>query len=71
MIEVGDIGKLAELYDRYANALDPTTPESKQAKRQFCARLEALHQQAGEGAQFEAFRLEMVRHCKDYLRKNP
>ena len=71
MIDVSEVGNLAELYDRYANALDPITPESKQAKRQFYARLDALYQQAGEGANFDAFRLELVRRCKEYLRKNP
>jgi hypothetical protein len=70
MIDVGEIGKLAELYDRYANALDPTTPESKQAKRQFYARLDALYLQAGQGTEFDAFRLELVHRCKEYLRKN-
>ena len=71
MIDVGDIGKLAEVYDRYVNALDPTTRENKQAKRQFYARLDALYQRCGEGTDFDAFRLELVRHCKEYLRKNP
>lgn len=61
---------MAELYDRYANALDPRSPDRQRARRQFYARLDALYQQFGRGVEFEAFRLEMVRHCKDYLRKN-
>lgn len=71
MIDAREIGKLAGLYDRYANALDPLTPECQTAKRQFYARLDALYQQFAEGVEFDAFRLEAVRLCKEYLRKNP
>ena len=70
MIDAHEIAKLADFYDRYANALDPTASERQQAKRQFYARLDALYQQFGQGIQFDAFRLEMIRHCKEYLRKN-
>jgi len=70
MIDAREIAKLAEFYDRYANALDPTTPERQLAKRQFHARLDAMHQQFGHGIEFDTFRVEMIRHCKEYLRKN-
>ncbi len=70
MIGPADIATLAELYDRYANALERTSPDRLQARRQFYARLEMLHGQEGRDVDYDAFRLEMVKHCKEYLRKN-
>lgn len=70
MIGPADIAALAELYDRYANALERTSPDRLQARRQFHARLETLHQQEGRDVNYEAFRFEMVKLCKEYLRKN-
>ena len=70
MIGAGDIARLAELYDRYANAFDRLSPERLQARRLFLARLETLHQQEGAGVDFEVFRFEMVKRCKEYLKKN-
>lgn len=37
MIPEEEIVRLAECYDRYANALDPTSRERKQAKLSFFA----------------------------------
>ncbi|MCI0626375.1 MAG: hypothetical protein L0387_32815 [Acidobacteria bacterium] len=70
MIDVGEIAKLAELYDRYAHAFERLSLDRLQARRQFFARLEILHQQEGAGVDFEAFRFEMVKRCKEYLQKN-
>ena len=70
MIDTGDIAKLAELYDRYANAFERLSPDRLQARRLFFARLETLHEQEGAGVDFEKFRFEMVKRCKDYLKKN-
>ena len=70
MIHPGDIAGLAELYDRYANAFERLSPDRLQARRQFFARLETLYEQEGAGVDFEAFRFEMVKRCKDYLKKN-
>ena len=70
MIDAADIAKLAELYDRYANAFERLSPDRLQARRQFLARLEALYHQEGAGVDFESFRFEMVKHCKGYLKKN-
>ena len=70
MIHPADLAALAELYDRYANAIERLSPDRLQARRQFLARLEALHQQEGGGIDFEAFRYEAVKRCKDYLKKN-
>src|SRR5207247_7429560 len=70
VIDAGEIAKLAELYDRYANAFQRLAPDRLQARRLFFARLEALYQQEGSAVGFEAFRFEMVKHCKEYLKKN-
>lgn len=70
MIDLAEIAKLAELYDRYANAIERLSPDRLQARRQFFARLETLYQQEGAGADFEMFRYEMVERCKAYLMKN-
>jgi hypothetical protein len=40
------------------------------ARRQFFARLEALYEREGAGVEFDAFRFELVRRCKEYLKKN-
>jgi hypothetical protein len=44
MIGPDEIAALAALYDRYANALERTSPDRLQAGRQFHARLEGLYQ---------------------------
>lgn len=44
MISPADIAALAELYDRYANAFERTSPGRLQARRQFYARLEMLYE---------------------------
>ena len=49
MIDAGDIAKLADLYDRYANAFERLSPDRLQARRQFFARLDTLYQQQGAG----------------------
>ena len=70
MISPADIAALAELYDRYANALERTSPDRLQARRQFYARLEMLFEQEGREVGYDAFRFEMVRLCKEFLKKN-
>ena len=70
MIGLDDIANLAGLYDRYANAFERLSPDRLQARRQFFARLEQLYQQEGISADFEVFRFELVKRCKEYLRKN-
>jgi len=70
MISAGEIAALAGLYDRYANASDRTSPGRLQARRQFYARLEMLYEQEGQNVNYDAFRFEMVKLCKEFLRKN-
>lgn len=70
MIEVSEIAALAELYDRYANALERTAPDRLTACRQFHARLEMLYELEHAGVPYEAVRFELVRRCKESLTKN-
>ena len=70
MIELSEIAALAELYDRYANAIERLSSERLQARRHFFARLEMLYERESAGLDYESFRFEMVRRCKEYLRKN-
>jgi hypothetical protein len=70
MIDASEIAALAEYYDRYANALERLSPDRLLARRQFYARLEMLYERENAGAAYEAFRFEMVKRCKEYLRKN-
>ncbi|MBI3849427.1 MAG: hypothetical protein HY298_03915 [Verrucomicrobia bacterium] len=70
MISPAEIAALAELYDRYANAFERTSPDRLRARRQFYARLEMLYEQEGRNVTYDAFRFEMVKLCKEYLRRN-
>jgi hypothetical protein len=70
MIHPDEVAQLAELYDRFANAIDRLSPDRLLARRQFLARLEMLYEREGAGVAFEVFRLELVKRCKEYLRKN-
>lgn len=70
MIGPEDVAALAEIYDRYANAIDRKSADRIQARRQFFARLESLHQREGGEVDFEVFRFEVIKKCKEFLRKN-
>ena len=45
-------------------------PNRLQARRQFYARLEMLYERESQGVAYEEFRFEVVKRCKEYLRKN-
>ncbi len=70
MIQPADIVALAEMYDRYANAIERLSPDRLLARRQFYARLEMLYERERATVSYEAFRFEMIKRCKEYLRKN-
>jgi hypothetical protein len=70
MIDTGEIAVLAGLYDRYANAFERTSPDRLQARRQFYTRLETLYEQEGRNVSYESFRFEMVKYCKEFLKRN-
>ena len=70
MIPVEQIARLAELYDRYNNALDPFSIECEGAKRSFQKLAESLHFAHASEVSFPDFRYELVQRCREYLRKN-
>jgi len=70
MISPEEIAALAQFYDRYANAIERTAPDRSLARRQFYARLEAIYEREGRNVTYDVFRFEMVKYCKDYLKKN-
>ncbi len=70
MIPVAQIARLAELYDRYNNALDPFSIECEEARRSFQELAESLHAAHASELHFPDFRYELVHRCREYLRKN-
>jgi hypothetical protein len=70
MIAVEQIARLAELFDRYNNALDPFSADCRLAQQQFDDLVESLHADHAPETKFLDFRFELVRQCRDYLRKN-
>jgi hypothetical protein len=70
MIPVEAIARLAELFDRYNNALDPFSEDCRRAKREFDEHAANLHAAHAPDLNFLDFRFELVRQCRDYLRKN-
>ncbi len=70
MVSVEQIARLAELYDRYNNALDPLSNDCSQAKRQFDELAASLQSTHASDVNPLNFRFELVRMCRDYLRKN-
>ena len=70
MIPVEQIARLAELFDRYNNALDPSSEDCLMAKRQFNDLMGGLHSAHAPELNFPDFRYELVRQCREYLRKN-
>jgi hypothetical protein len=70
MISVEHIARLAELFDRYNNALDPFSSDSRLAKQEFDDLADKLHAAHAPELNFLEFRYELVRQCREYLRKN-
>jgi hypothetical protein len=70
MISPEEIAALAQFYDRYANAFERTSPDRLLARRQFYARLEMLYEREGRVVTYDIFLFEMVKHCKEFLRRN-
>ena len=70
MISVEHIARLAGFFDRYNNALDPLSEDCRQAKEQFDELASSLHSTHAPEINFLDFRYELVRQCRDYLRKN-
>jgi len=70
MIPANEVAVLAELYDRFANALDPFSPDRDAAEQRFYLKLEELYIRHAPTVMFSEFRREAVRQCKLFLKKN-
>jgi hypothetical protein len=70
MISQERIAELAELYDRYNNSLDPFSDDCAAAKSRFLKLLDQLYAAQAADVDFNAFRFEAVKLCREYLRKN-
>ena len=70
MIPVEQIARLAELFDRYNNSLDPFSKDCLAARVEFNDLAGALHLAHAADVDFLEFRYELVRRCREYLRKN-
>ncbi|MCX6904648.1 MAG: hypothetical protein NTW03_14430 [Verrucomicrobia bacterium] len=70
MIPLESIAQLSDLFDRYNNALDPLSAECLAAGRQFEEMTSRLHSAHAPDVEYPQFRYELVRQCREYLRKN-
>jgi hypothetical protein len=70
MIDVADLAALAEIYDRYANAIERLAPADLKHVVRFYDRLETRYHRENPTVPYDAFRFEMVKRCKAYLKKN-
>ena len=70
MIPGGQIAQLAEIFDRYNNALDPVPDDCLNAKKQLDELVSRLHLTHAPDVDFLNFRYELIHHCREYLRKN-
>ena len=70
MIPLEQIAAAAELFDRYNNALDPLSPECRLAKERLDELISGLHAVHAADMAFLDFRYELVKQCREYLRKN-
>lgn len=70
MIQPATLARLAALYDRHANALDPLSDETEQAEHEFLQSLDTLHQTEAPDSDRGEFRRAVIRQCKDWLKKN-
>jgi hypothetical protein len=70
MIPLERIAQLAELFDRYNNALDPLAETTMEAKVAFEQMVDALHTVYAADIDPRLFRYELIKQCREYLRKN-
>lgn len=68
MIPAEELARLAALYDRFANHLDPLSTGWKQCRQEYLDALAGFHAQHGAGLPFEEFRREAQRACFLWLR---
>ena len=63
MIPGEELERLAVLYDRFANHLDPLSGGWKRCRQEYLDALVELHTRFGSGVPFEDFRRETQRVC--------
>lgn len=63
MIPSEEVVRLAALYDRFANHLDPLSSDWKRRKQEYHDALGDLHQRFGAGIGYDEFRREAQRAC--------
>jgi len=68
MIPPEELARLAELYDRFANHLDPLSSDWKRRKQEYLDDLGDLHQRFGMGIAYQEFRRQAQRACFRWLR---
>lgn len=68
MMPPEELARLAGLFDRFANHLDPLSSDWKVCQREYLAALEEVHQRHGEAVPFDEFRREAQRACFRWLR---
>jgi hypothetical protein len=65
------IPALAELYDKFAQSLDPFSPETERAEAVFNQEIASWHMVLNPPKpSFHEFRKAIIRRCKLYLRAN-
>jgi len=70
MISRETIAEMAELFDRFINALDPNSPEAQRAEELFNERACSLHAAHAPEIKFQTFRYELLSECRKYPAKN-
>jgi hypothetical protein len=70
MVPAEEIADLAELYDRFAHALDPFSEDRDKAEDAFYLKLEHLRCVYAPRINSRQFTREAVRQCKLFLKKN-
>ncbi len=70
MIPSDQIKDLADLYDRFVNALDPFSEDRDQAEQSFYLKLDQLHSIHCPSVNNKDFQTEAVRQCRKFLIKN-
>ena len=63
MIPAEELARLALLFDRFANHLDPLSSDWKRRRQEYLDALVDLHQRHGAGVGFGEFRREAQRAC--------
>jgi len=67
------VDKLAPLYDKYVNSLDPYCPDSRRAGTTFESEIRDLYDSIkgfGIKVTFDDFRRKIVSECKEFLKRS-